>query len=193
LNTDVDIEFITTVRTTEFDDDKIDAEIVFTSDILPGINTTAVKFSNSERILKYNELNVRIKLLQDVWVASESIPVNSIISEKNLVLEKKYLQNSELPLDISQLIGRETSRSIKKGEIITKNQLADEVLIKRGEKVILIVHSGNVKVRCTGTAVQDGISGQQIRVKRDMSQAVISGKVADDGTVMIFSNTFTSK
>jgi flagella basal body P-ring formation protein FlgA len=185
------IEFVAEPRTCEFEQDEVDADILLTDEIKPGFNIIALKFTNNGKLLKYFEISVRVKLIQEVWVTSRKISANTILSEKDFVLKEKSI-NSNLQLqDISYLIGKQLTRFVPQDEVVTKEMLASEVLIKRSEKVTLIVESGAIRVRCIGTAIQDGAEGQLIRVKRDGSTTVLTGKVSPNGEVVIYSNNLS--
>lgn len=188
---DVEIDFLTTLNTLEFNEDNIAAEIILDDVINPGNNVVGLKFSHNNRLIKYLDVKIRVKIITEVWVASRTIPANTKLSEKDFVLVRKSLGTNVRPLEINEFIGRELSRSVLRDDFITQELLASEVIIKRGDKVTIVVQSGGVRVRCAGTAVQDGSPGQNVRVKRDGSTAVLSGKVADDGTVVVNFNNLS--
>ncbi|MBX3045307.1 MAG: flagellar basal body P-ring formation protein FlgA [Candidatus Kapabacteria bacterium] len=193
INAEAEIEFLNRIKTIEFPEDNISAEIIFDEIINPGFNTVALKFSHNGRLLKYIEINIRVKFLSKVWVASRSIPSNTKLNEKDFILKLKNISSGPAPLDLNEFIGRELSRSVMQDDYITPEMLASEVLIKRGDKVTIIVQSGGVRIRCAGTAVQDGAPGQQVRVKRDNSPAVLTGKVTDDGMILVYSGNLSIK
>lgn len=186
LQNQAEIEFLTIPKTQEFQQDDIGAEIILDEQIKPGNNIVGLKFLLNGKLLKYLEIHIRVKMLADVWVTSRAIPSNTKLSKNDFVIKSKSINGSSMPLDIEDLIGRELSRTTTQDEYITREMLASEVLVKRGEKVTIVVQSGGIRIRCTGTSVQDGAAGQQIRVKRDGSAAVLTGKVTDDGSVLVY-------
>lgn len=191
IGSQAEIEFTSHPRTIDFDEDNIDAEIIITDELKAGLNTIGLKFSNENRILKYIEVNIRIKLMKSVWVAARSLKGQTILSADDLVLKEKFLNHDNPEINLNNLIGKELLRSVAQDEIVNKSMLASDVMFKRGEKVTLIVESGAVRIRCIGIASQDGIEGQSVRVKRDNSPNVLVGKVSADGSVIIYSNNIS--
>jgi flagella basal body P-ring formation protein FlgA len=60
------------------------------------------------------------------------------------------------------------------------------LLIRRGDKIILQIQSGAVRVRATGIAMQDGKPGESIKLKYDNN--ILQGLVAKDGTIIMIPN-----
>lgn len=185
IGSESEIEFLTIPKTQEFSQDDVSAEIILDDVINPGTNIVGIRFSDDSKILKYIEISVRVKLFSEVWVTNRTVPSNTKLTQNDFVKKSKPINSNNLPLDISELIGRELIRTTSIGEYVTKEMLTSEILIKRGDKVTLVVQSGGVRVRCAGTATQDGAEGQSIRVKRDGSPAVLTGKVTEDGIVLV--------
>ncbi len=185
------IEFISDPRTCEFFQDDVDAEIFLVNELNPGFNIVALKFSHNNKILKYLEINLRVKLFKKVWVTSRNISANTILNENDFILKEKLINSNLEIADINDMIGKQISRFVAKDEFVSKDMLLGELLIKRNEKVTLIVETGAIRVRCNGTAIQDGSAGQIIRVKRDGSATVLTGKVSSTGEVIIYSNNIS--
>jgi flagella basal body P-ring formation protein FlgA len=58
--------------------------------------------------------------------------------------------------------------------------------VRRGQPVSLLYVEGNVHVRLSGRALQDGATGDVISVAADLGKSrSFTGTVADDGTVLL--------
>jgi flagella basal body P-ring formation protein FlgA len=191
ISDDFENEFISLISDYEFEEDNVQAEFMFDNELKPGINTVGIKFSKDGKVLKYHDLNIRLKIIKDVWVSVRAIPSNTIIKESDLELTRISLNSEEIPLDMNEIVGMTLNRSLMKGKAISREMLSNGIIVKRGDKVTLIVQSGAVVIRCTGAALQDGSVGQFVRVKRDGSPAVISGKVTESGSVLVSFDNYT--
>ena len=122
-------------------------------------------------------------------VAKNIIRRRTEIKESDIIYEKKdvtYYNENDLP-DASDLIGTKTKRNISKGAIITVSSLEEDIVIQRGDRVLIIVQSGAVRIRAYGTALQDAAMGAELRVQRDGAKSVLYGRVATDGTIYVAS------
>lgn len=185
------LDFISVPRTIEFEEPNVEADIIVPDEIKAGINNVSVKYTINGKLLKYIDYNIRVKLLKDVWVAANKIAANSVISMNDLTLREIVVFNDVNFPSENELVGRTANRSINKDDVLKVEMIAPDVKVKRGDKVTVVVVSGAVVIRCSGTTLQEGVVGDMIRVKRDGSQNVVSGKIASDGSVVINSGNIT--
>lgn len=188
-----EVEILQNISDISFPESGIHAEL--DADIQDcGLNRVMIKFRNEDRIVKFIDYSVRIKYEINALVAAQTIPVGQTFLESDFTYKKIISDNncSNNITDIKQLIGKQASRNISKGTIVNSTLLAAETIIKRSEKVSIIVNSGAVRIRTMGTALQDGIAGQQIRIKRD-SGGTLTGIVGDDGNVYLDANNLSKR
>ncbi|WP_067099986.1 flagellar basal body P-ring formation chaperone FlgA [Marinomonas atlantica] len=77
------------------------------------------------------------------------------------------------------------SRNIRINNFITDHVTEQPDLIKKGSNVLITAQSNSIVVRMNGVALEDGIKGQQIRVKNTSSGRIIYGKVVSDAEVLV--------
>ena len=58
-------------------------------------------------------------------------------------------------------------------------------LIATGARVFIAFKSGLLEATATGTAMENGFRGQEIRVKNDSSQKILSAVTEDAGMVRV--------
>lgn len=81
--------------------------------------------------------------------------------------------------------GMIASRNIRINSFIT-DQLTDKPnLVKKGSSVLITAGSGGIMVKMNGTALEDGIQGQQIRVQNTSSGRIVYAKVVSDSEVLV--------
>jgi flagella basal body P-ring formation protein FlgA len=95
-------------------------------------------------------------------------------------------------LDAHRLIGKSPRRPIRAGEAIRAGNLREPVLVPRKSLVILRLETDRMVLTAQGRALEDGASGQVIRVMNTKSNAVINGVVVQAGTVQVLPATFTA-
>jgi flagella basal body P-ring formation protein FlgA len=152
-----------------------------------GSNTLVLSFSlkNGEtRVVRLWGF-VEVKVL--VVVLSQDLSHRSILTEKELSLEKREL--SRLPQDVlftkEEALGKELRTSLKAGSILRKSHLKEPVVIKRNQEVEIIAQGRGFVVKTKGIALENGHPEEYIRVKNISSQRVIQAKVVGEGLVEV--------
>ena len=77
------------------------------------------------------------------------------------------------------------SRNLRINTVITDDLTNQPTLIKKGDSVLITASSGTIIVRMNGVALENGIKGQQIRVKNTSSERIIYAKVVTDSEVLV--------
>ncbi|MES3008217.1 MAG: flagellar basal body P-ring formation chaperone FlgA [Pseudomonadota bacterium] len=90
-------------------------------------------------------------------------------------LRQSYLQDSTLA------IGMEVKRALPASTVISREALAQPLLIKRGDTVVMSAQSGPVTIRQQGVAMQNGELGAQIPVRNSNSDIVVRAVVTGPG------------
>lgn len=84
-----------------------------------------------------------------------------------------------------QLLGLETRRAIRAGEVFTPELLASPRLIRRGQQLILFAAAGAMSVTMKGEALEDGAEGDVIRVRNLSSNRIVQGRVVGSDKVQV--------
>ncbi|KZN13501.1 flagellar basal body P-ring formation chaperone FlgA [Marinomonas sp. TW1] len=77
------------------------------------------------------------------------------------------------------------SRNIRINTYITDNLTRLPTLIKKGDAIQITASSGTITVRMNGVALENGVKGQQIRVKNASSGRIVYAKVVTDSEVLV--------
>ncbi|WP_286236871.1 flagellar basal body P-ring formation chaperone FlgA [Neptuniibacter halophilus] len=118
-------------------------------------------------------------------VSNISLPRNAQLRLSNLTLEEVDLTTLRSayftrPADIK---GWTTKRSIPAGSVITASMLKAPLAISQGNAVIIEAKRNSVTIRASGTALEDGEVGEQIRIQNDRSGNIIKARVIGPGLV----------
>jgi flagella basal body P-ring formation protein FlgA len=77
----------------------------------------------------------------------------------------------------SEAIGMQTGQPIRAGEVILPRMLKGKPAVRRGDRLVLVAESANLKVETIARALEDGYQGDQIRVVNSNSGKELYGRV----------------
>ncbi|WPC74798.1 flagellar basal body P-ring formation chaperone FlgA [Vibrio porteresiae] len=132
------------------------------------------------------KIYVPVKLTLTVPLVTASSPLtrgqvitsqNISISMVNLLLFKRQGFSSTEMVE-----GAKLKRNVSLGDVITANDIC---FVCRNETVMIRAQSAGMSITTKGTALSDGILGEQIKVKNDKSNRIIDAKVSGIGEVMV--------
>lgn len=131
-------------------------------------------------------LPAEVEIYRPVLVASAQILRGDTLDQSDLKFETRNIsQISGELLTTREVIGKAAKRQINAGDVIKSVLLDQPKTVNRGETVSITAKSGSIKVVMQGTAMTDGKLGQQIKVKNNQSDRIISAKVVGQAAVEI--------
>lgn len=125
----------------------------------------------------------RMEEEKDVLVLTRDVMRNEAIKEGDV--RRIKARTSSLPPDPlticpSDLSGIRAKRNLRAGQVLVKDMVEPIPLVKKGDRVTIRVELGGVRISAQGTAQEDGMLGDRIRVRRDGLQkdliCVVTGK-----------------
>ncbi len=157
-------------------------------------------FSDGKKLAS-REVTFLLKFNTQRLVAKTDIPTGSIVNPKNIKLEK-VVSNYPDPVDSAQLLFSRistndakklktggaliTKRSLKAGTVIRPGMIGTskpQIILKRNQNVMIKYDKFGLLITAVGKAMQDGRTGEYIKVQNVNSQRVIMAKVLENGTV----------
>jgi flagella basal body P-ring formation protein FlgA len=112
---------------------------------------------------------------------------HTIVTEEDLTLERRNI--SKLPANILKTVedgaGKRLKHRLKAGSVLLANAVENPPLIKKGDRVTIMVESPNLLVTAVGIAESKGSAGDQIRVTNCMGKKEIIARVVDGSTVQV--------
>lgn len=131
---------------------------------------------------------VNVQIYRDIVVASRSLAKNKILKAEDFHTERFDINrfSGAYLTELDKIIGKQLIRPVQLGTPVLSNMLKKPILIRRGELVILLAKTHTYEVRMQGKAMMDGASGDRIRVRNSSSKRIIEGKLAEDGTVLVY-------
>lgn len=80
-------------------------------------------------------------------------------------------------------LGQTSRRSLRPGDVLRAGQLAAQVLVKRGDAVLMVARRDQVEVTTAGEALDSGARGAMVRVRNPSSGQIVRMRVSGAGTV----------
>ena len=122
---------------------------------------------------------VKLAAFRNVLVARRPLQRGATLGSADIRREKRDITvaRGAYLTDASQLEGKVLRRTVPEGRMMTMDLLTEEEIIKRGQRVTLMVAEDGFMVRMAGTALSDGTVNQRIQVKNDSSQRTVEGIV----------------
>jgi flagella basal body P-ring formation protein FlgA len=132
-------------------------------------------------------LSAQVRSFGDVLVANRFLPRGTLLTQADLSTERRDL--TTLPAgyetDASRLLGKRLRRSLREQTVIPPQALEAPKLVNRGDRVTIVVNHAGMQVTANGTALQDGVQGEYVRVRNQTSERIIEGEVVDARRVQI--------
>jgi flagella basal body P-ring formation protein FlgA len=86
---------------------------------------------------------------------------------------------------VSEAVGLRLVSALQPGNVLTTRNVARAPTVMKGETVTLIAEGDGFSISATGRAEEDGFEGDLVSVRNVRSGVVLSGRVAQSGTVII--------
>ncbi|MFH1675887.1 MAG: flagellar basal body P-ring formation chaperone FlgA [bacterium] len=124
----------------------------------------------------------------DVFTASRSIGRGEVLTENDIAetpTDVKSLPAGDVFSSIDEIVGLVASQNIQEGKILQKNLVEMPILVSRGDKVTVIIAFGDVAITLTGTAIDSGSLGDEIRIRNPDSGKIITATVTGESKAEI--------
>ncbi|WP_244910280.1 flagellar basal body P-ring formation chaperone FlgA [Agrobacterium rosae] len=84
------------------------------------------------------------------------------------------------------VVGKVSKRTLVAGRTIQVGDLRDPFAVQRGATIRIVYSVGGMNLSASGTAIEDGMAGEVVRVRNRDTGVTISGTALQDGTVEVF-------
>jgi flagella basal body P-ring formation protein FlgA len=86
---------------------------------------------------------------------------------------------------VSEAVGLRLVSALQPGNVLTTRNVARAPTVMKGETVTLVAEGDGFSISATGRAEEDGFEGDLVSVRNVRSGIILSGRVAQSGTVVI--------
>lgn len=127
-----------------------------------------------------------LKALTEVTVAKVPLRRGTILRYEQLGIEIKDISDSQAPAySMEDVVGKRMLTNLRTDDIIELTDVEAPPVIKKGEMVRIVVHSGGLHLTASGIAKMDGKINEVIRVRNTSSNKLVHCRVSGPGQVEV--------
>ena len=138
-------------------------------------------------LFKEVPVRVRIEVLQEFVVSLKSISRDSILSEDDVTVQKKWVKN--IPMNtlssLDEAIGKNIVVPVRPNTQIIRSMLKQVMPVKKGKMVQVILDNGAMKMMMSGIAEEDGAAESLVKVRNVVSNKIIYARVVGPAKVQV--------
>jgi len=130
---------------------------------------------------------VSITHFAEVVITTQSLARGQVITKDHIALQRRPLTRlyNGYILSLDQVIDRELKQSVPRGAILSTQTIQQQMLIKRGQNIVIVAKNSSIYVRSQGVALSDGRVGGKIKVKNVFTNKIVEGTITYDGIIEI--------
>ena len=130
-------------------------------------------------------LTASIEVWKPVAIAVHALPGQSVLQANDVAMEPHNLADlhGQYIVDASRIVGWSVRRPVAPGAVLSIRQLAAPIAVNKGDAVRIQSGQGTVSVSMNGTALDNGMPGEQIAVRNVSSSRVVKAWVVEPGLV----------
>ena len=113
--------------------------------------------------------------------------IGEIITEEDLEFEKVRADTvrSRDIVDAGKIVGRTVKKNLRAGELISKDDIAENYAVVKGKIVTVQLKSRNMSLTSQAKALENGIEGDAVKVMNPSSKQVFSAVVSGANLVTV--------
>jgi flagella basal body P-ring formation protein FlgA len=154
---------------------------------LGGNITATILFAVNGQEIKRLRISAHVDIYADVVAAGHYLKKHHEIKEQDLQIVNRNI--SLLPHDVvtefKEVLGKRTTLSVNTNEILRIGMVEVPPLMKRGDRVILLVENQDFKITTLGEVREEGRRGDRVKLVNLSSKKEVYGRVLDANTVQI--------
>lgn len=130
-------------------------------------------------------MTATVTVMQSVVVTQHALPRGTLLTTARLTTELRDLKDLRKshftnPADI---LGMELKRPLAPGGVLYASMLKVPIAIRRGDKVSIVASRGSINISVPGESLENGMLGEQIRVRNRQSEKIVHAWVRRAGVV----------
>jgi flagella basal body P-ring formation protein FlgA len=155
----------------------------------PGIlssSSVSMIFKVDDKVVKNMSVRGKVEAMAKVVVAAEPLKKGLILGPQHLQIAAMDIgEITDAELDTHKLIGLQLTRAVAGGSPVLGSNAEPLPVVRRGQKVKMIVETGVMHLTATGLAHSDGKLDQTIKVQNINSNKTVHGRVTGPGVVEV--------
>jgi flagellar basal body P-ring formation protein FlgA len=138
-------------------------------------------------LIKTLPLRVMVEVFRSVIVTKKSIEKDERFTTENVGMVRTPTSKlfGEYLYHLNEVLGRKAAVPLMSGTALKLSSLYDPPIIKQGQMVQATVQYGNVEIAVQVRAVENGKTGDVIRVENTDTHKLLRAKVLDEKSVLV--------
>ncbi|MEK7773966.1 MAG: flagellar basal body P-ring formation chaperone FlgA [Deltaproteobacteria bacterium] len=147
--------------------------------------TVTVSLISKGREVKTLRASATVRMFKEVVVALNPIRMGQKIQKDDLKLQRMEATDMFGALgSIDEAAGMIAKRPITAGSVVKKDYMKPEAVIRRGDRVSVLISNSKLKIKTAATAVEDGYNDKMVSA-RTASGKEVSGRVVGPGEILV--------
>lgn len=166
----------------------LSCDILFSEQARRGGNISVLLFFRAKgREVGKTRVNARVDIYTDVIAAAHYLSKHHEIQAKDVQWANRslLLLPHDFLSEMKEVIGKRATIALNRGEVLRTGIIEEPPLVRRGDRVMLLVENGRVKITAAGEAREEGRKGERIKLVNLLSRKEVSGRVLDEHTVQV--------
>lgn len=180
---------VLTIPTTEINvpAGKVTYDVTTSADKFMPRDLVKVKVLVNGNVQRVFNAPILVKAYQDVLVAGEVIPREKLLTNTNVVIERREVSNifSNVLTTKELSKGLYTKKYFAKGELLDARYVKAKPDILRNSPVVVFFNTNNLTVSIDGIALSDGVIGDRITVMNKNYNKVYKGEIIGENKVLV--------
>ena len=167
---------------------RLSYDVVVPDQAYRGGNVSAsILFLIDGKEAKKIRVTAQVNIFTDVVVARSYLRKNHVIQEKDLQLVNKNssLLAPDVVTDFEEVVGKRTTLTMNSQEVFRKSMVERAPLVKKGDRITLIVENSHFRITSVGEVQEEGGKGERIRLLNVSSKREVYGRVLDANTAQV--------
>ncbi len=151
-----------------------------------GSSRFSIIFRIDNTVVKNMSVRGEIEALAQVVVCSGPLKRGEILRPQHLktaLMDISSLANPGFAID--EFVGKKLQRTLRAGSPVLLSMIESLPMVRRGEKVKIVVNAGPLHLTATGLASSDGVLDEMIRVRNINSNKMVYCRVTAPGLVEV--------
>ncbi len=152
-----------------------------------GTFAATLSFFQEGRLIGKTRVRARAEIHGFVITVRNGLRRHQELGEKDVLLVKKDI--SLIPPDaiteVKEALGKRMTLSLNGQEILRQSMVEAIPLVKKGDRVLIIIDNERFKITTLGEVKEDGRRGEWVKLMNISSKKEVSGRVIDAHTVLV--------
>lgn len=130
-------------------------------------------------------MTATVRVQKAVVVAKAPLARGKLLSAADLTIRMTDLTElrQQFYEDATHLSGMQLKRPLQAGSVLYGSMVKVPIAVRRGDKVAIVARRGSVHISVPGESLENGMPGEQIRVRNHQSKKVVHVWVKSAGVV----------